>query len=84
MYAVQIAEKVGKVLGRKIEYEEVDAATRTKQYEENGKQGAAFMAYLETLSAKIPSSLNDVVQKVCGRPGTTVDEWLAEHGDLLK
>ncbi len=79
-----MAERVSKILGRKIEYEEVDQETRAKQYLDCGKgeRVALRMALLETITTV--QEPNDVVQKVCGRPGATLDEWLAENGDKLK
>jgi uncharacterized protein YbjT (DUF2867 family) len=76
---VQVAEKISKATGQKVVYEEVDAPTREKQYEENGAGGAygQFLTYLETQA--FPSDLNDVVSTVCGRKGTSVDDWLAEN-----
>jgi hypothetical protein len=56
-----VAEKVSRVLGRKIEYEEVDRELRAKQYLGcgRGERAAPRLAFLETISTK--EELNDVV-----------------------
>ena len=79
----QLAEKLSKGLGRKIENIKLtkeESAQRWSQVNYAPEPRAQFMATLESLTAdKREERMNDVVEKVTGRPPQTFDVFVQEN-----
>lgn len=78
----KVAEKLSSCLGRRVSHVRVREEERVKQYLASGLPEflAKFLTFLEVLTAKGGGEgLNDVVERVTGRPPQTFDAFVQEH-----
>jgi hypothetical protein len=80
--SAKIAEKLSKGLGRKIANVKLTKEDSVKKWMASGtpEPTAQFMATLETMTAAgTEERMNDVVEKVTGRPPQTFDSFVQEN-----
>ncbi len=84
----EMAEELGRVLGKAVRYQYTDVPSLAKMSKEQGRDlGDFFWQHLSQIALDhqngVFAGTNDLIEKIGGRPPITLTEFITKHRDAL-
>jgi uncharacterized protein YbjT (DUF2867 family) len=81
----ELVEAIGTAIGRRLQYTEVPAELVRERFIGIGFSAEFADAYMAFLSATVdkPALVTQEVEKILGRPATSVAQWAASHKEVF-
>jgi uncharacterized protein YbjT (DUF2867 family) len=81
----ELVEAIGTAIGRRLQYTEVPAELVRERFIGIGFSAEFADAYMAFLSATVdkPALVTQEVEKILGRPATSVAQWAAAHKEVF-
>lgn len=85
---LEMAEELGRVLGKSVRYRYTDVPSLAKMSKEKGRDlGDFFWQHLSEIAVDhqngVFAGTNDLIEKIGGRPPITLTEFITKHRDAL-